>query len=100
MSCLTHLIVLGQSVCLKNPRRKFPFTMFVAMLSVILTLSVDSYAMSYFKKRKLDRGDGNMGDFVQNNDKMWSQNSHVHGQVLKCDDKASQLLRYRVVAQV
>ncbi|PHU29630.1 Fe(2+) transport protein 2 [Capsicum chinense] len=89
-----------RSECLpETPWRKFPFTTFVAMLSAILTLSVDSYAMSYFKKHKLESGDGNGGDYVHNNGKMESQNGHVHG-LAKCDDKASQLLRYRVVAQV
>jgi len=91
-----------RSNCLpENPWRKFPFTTFVAMISAILTLSIDSYAMSCFKKKKLENGDGNVGDYVQNNAKMESQNGHVHGVlVLKCDDKGSQLLRYRVVAQV
>ncbi|XP_060201052.1 fe(2+) transport protein 1-like [Lycium barbarum] len=93
-----------RSDCLQeNPWRKFPFTTFVAMLSAILTLSVDSYAMSYFKKYKLESAEGNGGrDYVHNNVKMESQNfdnSQVHGEA-KCDDKASQLLRYRVVAQV
>uniref|UniRef100_M1DC20 ZIP transporter n=1 Tax=Solanum tuberosum TaxID=4113 RepID=M1DC20_SOLTU len=90
-----------KSNCLpENPWRKFPFTTFVAMISTILTLSIDSYAMSCFKKKKLENGDGNVGDYVQNNAKMEFQNGHVHGVlVLKCDDKGSQLLRYRVVAQ-
>ncbi|XP_070031287.1 probable zinc transporter 10 [Nicotiana tomentosiformis] len=65
-------------------------------------LSVDSYAMSYFKKYKLESGVGNGRDFVHNG-KMESQiidnNSHIHGEA-KVDDKATQLLRYRVVAQV
>uniref|UniRef100_A0A3Q7E950 Uncharacterized protein n=1 Tax=Solanum lycopersicum TaxID=4081 RepID=A0A3Q7E950_SOLLC len=56
------------SDCLpENPWRKFPFTTFVAMISAILTLSIDSYAMSCFKKKKLENGDGNDGDCVQNN---------------------------------
>ncbi|XP_019264095.1 PREDICTED: zinc transporter 7-like [Nicotiana attenuata] len=88
-----------RSDCLPdNPWKKFSFTTFVAMLSAILTLSVDSYAMSYFKKYKLENG----RDFVHNG-KMESQiidnNSHIHGEA-KVDDKATQLLRYRVVAQV
>ncbi|TMW89423.1 hypothetical protein EJD97_017201 [Solanum chilense] len=90
-----------RSDCLpENPWKKFPFTTFVAMISAILTLSIDSYAMSCFKKKKLENGDGNDGDCVQNNAKIESQNGHVHGEVFKCDDKGSQLIRYRVVAQV
>ncbi|XWS23034.1 hypothetical protein CRYUN_Cryun29cG0086700 [Craigia yunnanensis] len=39
------------SECLpENPRRKFPFTTFVAMLSAVMTLMVDSFAMSIYKK--------------------------------------------------
>jgi zinc transporter 1/2/3 len=33
-----------------NPWKKFPFTTFVAMLSALLTLMIDSFAMSYYKK--------------------------------------------------
>ncbi|KVI12027.1 Zinc/iron permease [Cynara cardunculus var. scolymus] len=39
------------SKCLpENPWRKFPFTTFIAMLSAVATLMVDSYAMSWYKK--------------------------------------------------
>ncbi|XP_009796658.1 fe(2+) transport protein 1-like [Nicotiana sylvestris] len=93
-----------RSDCLPdNPWKKFPFTTFVAMLSAILTLSVDSYAMSYFKKYKFESGVGNVRDYAHNG-KMESQIcdnniSHFHGEA-KVDDKPAQLLRYRVVAQV
>jgi zinc transporter 1/2/3 len=33
-----------------NPWKKFPFTTFVVMLSALLTLMIDSFAMSYYKK--------------------------------------------------
>ncbi|KAJ8529051.1 hypothetical protein K7X08_035886 [Anisodus acutangulus] len=58
--------------------------------------------MSYFKKYKMESGEGNGRDYVHYNVKIESQNydnNHFHGEA-KCDDKASQLLRYRVVAQV
>lgn len=90
-----------RSDCLpENPWKKFPFTTFVAMLSAVFTLMLDSYAMSYYRKRDLDSevkrtSDGNA--IVDG--KLESQ--HCHGfNVVKADDNASQLLRYRVVAQV
>ncbi|KAA8544768.1 hypothetical protein F0562_019528 [Nyssa sinensis] len=92
-NCLT-------SECLpENPWRKFPFTTFVAMLSAILTLMVDSFAMSYYKKHGLEVGvqsskDGTHVE-LQNN------NGHFHASGMGgLDDKQSQLLRHRVVAQV
>lgn len=41
-----------RSECLpENPWRKFPFTTFVAMLSALVTLMLDSFAMALYKKR-------------------------------------------------
>ncbi|KAK4440327.1 Fe(2+) transport protein 2 [Sesamum alatum] len=90
-----------KSECLpENPWKKFPFTTFVAMLSAVLTLMVDSYAMSYYRKRNLDgevKRTSDENDIVDG--KLESQ--HCHGfDVAKTGDNASQLLRYRVVAQV
>ncbi|KAJ8513084.1 hypothetical protein OPV22_003518 [Ensete ventricosum] len=43
------------SPCLpKNPWSKFPFTAFVAMLSAIFTLMVDSLMLTFYNRRKLD----------------------------------------------
>ncbi|KAJ4961443.1 hypothetical protein NE237_021353 [Protea cynaroides] len=43
-----------KSPCLpENPWKKFPFTTFVAMLSALVTLMIDSFAMSYHKKYSL-----------------------------------------------
>ncbi|KAB5538282.1 hypothetical protein DKX38_015815 [Salix brachista] len=41
-----------------NPWKKFPFTTFVVMLSAILTLMTDSFAMSYYKKHGINRKGG------------------------------------------
>ncbi|XP_073154201.1 probable zinc transporter 8 [Henckelia pumila] len=82
------------SDCLpENPWRKFPFTTFVAMLSAILTLMVDSYAMSYYRKHRFPEND----QTDENN-----KNVNLESQDFKVNDNidASQLLRYRVVAQV
>ncbi|KAA8521204.1 hypothetical protein F0562_011889 [Nyssa sinensis] len=88
------------SDCLpENPWRKFPFTTFVAMLSAILTLMMDSFALSYYKKHCFEVGvqsskDGTHVE-LQNN------NGHFHASGMEeLDDKPSQLLRHRVVAQV
>ncbi|KAJ4710656.1 Fe(2+) transport protein 1 [Melia azedarach] len=82
-----------RSLCLpEKPWRKFPFTTFVAMLSAVVTLMVDSLAMSYYKKycSKIS-GEGRISDRVE----------HGHFKIEEGkDDMGSQLLRHRVVAQV
>ncbi|KAL3616744.1 Fe(2+) transport protein 2 [Castilleja foliolosa] len=86
------------SECLpEKPWRRFPFTTFVAMLSALVTLMVDSYAMSYFGKRHLNSGDGD-----RNAVKIEAQECHGFGGARVDGDhhKAAQLLRYRVVAQI
>ncbi|KAI4370898.1 hypothetical protein MLD38_019194 [Melastoma candidum] len=84
------------SECLpENPWRKFPFTTFVAMLSAIATLMVDSFAMSLYKKHNISRfgvtggkADGDVVAVVENG------GTNLDG------EKKEQLIRYRVVAQV
>ncbi|KAL3810547.1 hypothetical protein ACJIZ3_000705 [Penstemon smallii] len=96
-----------RSECLpENPWHKFPFTTFVAMLSAIVTLMVDSYAMSYYRKHNLGGGGGggikkccsNVGNEI----KLESQPQAQGNTIINSDEseKESQLLRYRVVAQV
>ncbi|WCJ40756.1 Zinc transporter 7 [Euphorbia peplus] len=80
-----------QSPCLpETPWRKFPFTTFVAMLSAVVTLMVDSLAMSYHYK--------NCKRIGENEEKMENHEVKVkEGEI----EKGSQvLLRHRVVAQV
>ncbi|KAK4484381.1 hypothetical protein RD792_006960 [Penstemon davidsonii] len=100
-----------RSECLpEDPWHKFPFTTFVAMLSAILTLMVDSYAMSYYRKHNLGRGIKKCCSNAENEIKLESQpqtqtQTQTEGNIIinSDDDKdsaASQLLRYRVVAQV
>ncbi|KAI3694580.1 hypothetical protein L1987_77547 [Smallanthus sonchifolius] len=77
------------SKCLpEKPWRKFPFTTFIAMFSAVLTLMVDSYAMSWYKKCKTP----NQGN--KNQDPESKIGSYG------IDNPASKLRRYRVVAQV
>ncbi|GMP68339.1 hypothetical protein CsSME_00027983 [Camellia sinensis var. sinensis] len=94
-----------KSECLpENPWKKFPFTTFVAMLSAVMTLMVDSFSLSYYKKRcskvaieesmKKRESDGLVVEL--------ENVGHGHGNVVVegGDGSASQLVRYRVVAQV
>ncbi|XP_071691536.1 fe(2+) transport protein 1-like [Rutidosis leptorrhynchoides] len=77
------------SKCLpENPWSKFPFTTFIAMLSAVITLMIDSYAMSGYKK-------------YCKPDPELKISGHCHGDGSSGpEDPASQLRRYRVVAQV
>ncbi|KAM3284500.1 fe(2+) transport protein 1 [Capsicum chacoense] len=100
------------SNCLnENPWHKFPFTGFVAMLSAIITLAIDSMATSLYVKKHntgvinpesnqqvqnghiIDGGDQEMG--TGNNNVHF--HSHHHGSLSKDGTK---LLRYRVIAMV
>ncbi|XP_015065436.1 fe(2+) transport protein 1-like [Solanum pennellii] len=94
------------SNCLKeNPWHKFPFTGFVAMLSAIVTLAIDSMATSLYSKKHNNArvqvqniingtSDQELGNMVNNN---MHFHSHRHGSLLKDGTK---LLRYRVIAMV
>ncbi|XP_071686889.1 fe(2+) transport protein 2-like, partial [Rutidosis leptorrhynchoides] len=67
---------------------KFPLTTFIVMLSVVLTLMIDSYAMSGYKK-------------CCKPDQKLKISGHCHGDGSSGpEDTASQLRCYRVVAQV
>ncbi|XP_004301422.1 PREDICTED: fe(2+) transport protein 1-like [Fragaria vesca subsp. vesca] len=73
------------SQCLpQKPWRNFPFTTFVAMLSAVVCMMIDSFSMSRYRKSFL-RATGN-------------------GVVMKIEEgintKEEQLMRYRVVAKV
>ncbi|XP_027362759.1 fe(2+) transport protein 1-like [Abrus precatorius] len=94
------------SDCLpQHPWRKFPFTTFVAMLSAIFTLMVDSFSIGYFKKKLSPSRNSSEAPIGGVNDKELEQSGHNHGLVngsrnAHPDVNAEQLLRYRVVAQV
>ena len=91
------------SECLpENPWRKFPFTTFVAMLSAVATLMVDSFAMSIYKKHcaKALVVDASDGARMENGNVQIENFGHGHGHEVENNDMASQLLRNRVIAQV
>ncbi|KAK4440352.1 hypothetical protein Salat_0370100 [Sesamum alatum] len=79
-----------------KPLEEISFHYIVAMLSAVLTLMVDSYAMSYYRRRNLD-GEVKRTTSDENaivDGKLESQ--HCHGfDVAKTDNNASQVLRYR-----
>ncbi|XP_030518390.1 fe(2+) transport protein 1-like [Rhodamnia argentea] len=103
------------SQCLKeNPWHKFPFTGFVAMLSALVTLMVDSMATSVYS-RKHNVGiipESERHDVHQEMGVVTAAHLHSHGHghghrhhgvaaaAAKVEPTSSQLLRYRVVAMV
>ncbi|XP_059445759.1 fe(2+) transport protein 1-like [Corylus avellana] len=90
-----------RSECLpETPWRKFPFSTFVAMLAAVLTLMVDSVALSYYKKRYAKAAIA-AGEKAKNGTVELGTVGHGHvmsEEVLT--EKGTALLRYRVVAQV
>ncbi|KAI3915378.1 hypothetical protein MKX01_035637 [Papaver californicum] len=105
--------MLSSSCLSDNPWHKFPFTGFVAMLSAIVTLMVDSMATSFYtiKNNKLmiqptpegDHGLGNTPQGGVSGGSHFHSHGHHHGGALSSNKGApirTQLLRYRVVAMV
>ncbi|KAL1357441.1 hypothetical protein HN51_009344 [Arachis hypogaea] len=105
------------SDCLpENPWHKFPFTTFIAMFSAIFTLMVDSFTISFFKKRipasssTSDVSEKNIevngGCREVNKELELLSHSHTHGHEIEHGNgnmkvvSAEQLLRYRVISQV
>ncbi|KAH9747468.1 putative zinc transporter 10 [Citrus sinensis] len=93
------------SSCLKdNPWHKFPFSGFVAMLSAIATLMVDSLATSIYSKKCNSGVIPEAGERDQ--ERAVASFGHVHGHAHglspdpKDADSNQQLLRYRVIAMV
>ncbi|XP_050221447.1 fe(2+) transport protein 1-like [Mercurialis annua] len=100
------------SDCLKeNPWHKFPFTGFVAMLSAIVTLMIDSMATSVYTKNNsgevspdselADQGHDREVGVVNNGGS--HGHGHGHGHHFggsKGGVNGQQLLRYRVIAMV
>ncbi|KAK8608220.1 hypothetical protein V6N13_023649 [Hibiscus sabdariffa] len=91
------------SPCLKeNPWHKFPFTGFVAMLSAIVTLMVDSLATSIYSKKcnndVIPEVGGGQSEMVVVN--VGHCHGHHHGSKPETGNANQQLMRYRVVAMV
>lgn len=98
------------STCLPaKPWKEFAFPTFIAMVSAVLTMMMDTVATAYFKKR----GGGAMhahshGTAVHSHrtpvqgDEIEMELGQTQGDLVveKLDEKAIELLRYRIVAQV
>ncbi|KAI3733599.1 hypothetical protein L6452_13043 [Arctium lappa] len=97
--------MLRSSCLADNPWHKFPFTGFVAMLSAVFTLMVDSMATSVYTKKNnsvsASAGDGEMGVVASGGGHGFHghHHGHNHGGTQK-GPIGAQLLRYRVVAMV
>ncbi|CAK9311629.1 unnamed protein product [Citrullus colocynthis] len=92
------------SNCLKeNPWHKFPFSGFVAMMSAIVTLMVDSMATSLYTKKHTEVMPENSPRGGDDHELPVASGGHFHGhhhRDTKETKAGSQLLRYRVVAMV
>ncbi|GAV92823.1 Zip domain-containing protein, partial [Cephalotus follicularis] len=91
------------SPCLsENPWHKFPFTGFVAMLSAIGTLMMESFATGYHKRSELRKAQPVNGDEESDHQGHGhGHEGHVHGSAFVLEKtNASDLLRHRVISQV
>ncbi|KAL2932068.1 Zinc transporter 7 [Bienertia sinuspersici] len=113
------------SPCLpENPWRIFPMSTFITMVTCVLTMMMDTVATAYFKKKGMKRmhNHGHGGNIHDDGGhvhgaihhmespsprdgsmEMVDQSQNKDNQVVatsQVDDKESQLLRYRIVAQV
>ncbi|XP_030456045.2 zinc transporter 5-like [Syzygium oleosum] len=100
------------SPCLNNnPWGKFPFAGFVAMVSAIMTLMVDTYATSYYTRLHFSKarpeGEGDEehaagGDHAGHvHAHTHTAHGHAHGSAYQNQEPGtSELLRHRVVSQV
>ncbi|KAJ9549241.1 hypothetical protein OSB04_021784 [Centaurea solstitialis] len=89
--------MLRSSCLADNPWHKFPFTGFVAMLSAIFTLMVDSMATSMYKMKNDTKSAAGDHEMAMANGGVHFHGNHHHAQK---GPIGSQLLRYRVVAMV
>ncbi|XP_055960385.1 zinc transporter 1-like isoform X2 [Mercurialis annua] len=88
----------------EKPWGKFPFSGFIAMVSAIGTLMVDTCATSYFGKSSISKG--SVAAVTTHEDEedahvhTHATHGHSHGAVLGDNFGASELLRHRVISQV
>ncbi|CAL0310266.1 unnamed protein product [Lupinus luteus] len=97
------------SPCLKeNPWGKFPFTGFVAMLSSIVTLMVDSLATGYYHRQHFNTSkqfptDEEIGDGHVDHIHLHTHATHGHSHGSSNSSEASlasELIRKRIISQV
>ncbi|KAJ7948996.1 Zinc transporter protein [Quillaja saponaria] len=98
------------SPCLKeNPWGKFPFTGFVAMMSSIITLMVDSFATGYYKRLHFNKSkhvsvDEEIGDQHAGHIHVHTHatHGHAHGSANSSEELvvSEELIRHRIISQV
>ncbi|KAI3915227.1 hypothetical protein MKX01_035486 [Papaver californicum] len=96
------------SPCLnENPWGNFPFTGFIAMMSAILTLMVDTLALGYYRRSNFKKTQGTImdnqdGEQVPEHFHKYATHAHSHGSVesSEADSSPSELMRHRIISQV
>ena len=97
------------SPCLgQKPWGNYPFTGFVAMLSAIGTLMIDTFATSYYKRSHFIKARPLSGDEEEQGEHeghvhvhTHKTHGHAHGSAFVVEDLGSEvLLRHRVISQV
>ncbi|KAK1387932.1 Zinc transporter 1 [Heracleum sosnowskyi] len=97
------------SPCIQNTWKKFPFAGFVAMMSSIGTLIVDTVAAGYYRRSHFEKDKQAVVDeeMVQDNEHEihvhHQTHAHAHGSALLSQDeqrKLTDLTRHRVISQV
>ena len=80
-----------------SPWKDFPFAGFVAMLSAILTLIIDTTASGYFHRSYLKKP---QPEEAISNDVESAGQSHGHSRPFDVKTKESELIRHRIISQV
>ncbi|XP_073281517.1 zinc transporter 5-like [Primulina huaijiensis] len=86
-----------------SPWGDFPFTGFIAMVSAIGTLMVDTYATSYYRRRSVVKAAAQVGNEEKGVVPMHAHATHGHAHGSVSSEAASgetELLRHRVISQV
>ncbi|KAI3921392.1 hypothetical protein MKW98_013326 [Papaver atlanticum] len=96
------------SPCLnENPWGNFPFTGFIAMMSAILTLMVDTLATGYYRRSNLKNSQGAVMDHNQDQEHVYNYATHAHPhgsanamESSEEDKSLPELMRHRIISQV
>ncbi|CAN6986974.1 unnamed protein product [Brassica oleracea var. botrytis] len=89
------------SECLNDdPWHKFPFAGFVAMLSGLATLAIDSITTSLYTVKNVDEPVLDVYGYDQEKAIHTVGHNHSHGVVPETTKDNTQLLRYRIIAMV
>ncbi|CAA7394201.1 unnamed protein product [Spirodela intermedia] len=105
MHVLPDSFAMLQSPCLpSNPWQKFPFSAFVAMLSSVATLMLDSFSMSFYSRRHREKVEAMEGGATPTVQMVSAVHTHGHCPSIlletKNDEDNASLRRNRVIAQV